>query len=132
MSVETRWTSYYLWCKKKLNIIVSLLASIITILYGATKKDRAYLHTQPIVNAIMMDVFDATPCTSSVFLSEKIPNSCHKKVTASESVCSTDRKEKANRTDVATPKANGAWLVEAAETRRAVSAVGPSLMKHIC
>ena len=67
------------------------------------------------MNAIMIDIFDATPAHLA-FFSKKISNSGHKKTMASESDC-THQKKKANRTDVATPKAKGAWLVEPAEMR---------------
>jgi len=53
------------------------------------------LHIQPMMNAITIDVFDATPARLAFFSPRRLPI----------------------RTDVAMPSANGAWKVEFAETR---------------
>ena len=78
------------------------------------KRDRAYHQIQPIVNAIMMDVYDVTPARLAIFFPRRFPILI---ITASESDCPTHQKKKANRTDVAMPKENGAWKVVDAEAR---------------
>ena len=100
--------------------IVSVLALIIAICDGATKilKNQAYLQTQPTVNAIIIDVFDATPALLAFFSPRRFPilviykKSKKKRQKVNQQfVPRFSKKEKKgpNRTEAATPKANGAW-----------------------